>query len=403
MVDVSMSETARRAHYVLPAASQFEKWETVVFTPHFPDNVLKVRPPLFDLPAGCRTEQQIHTELLRRLGRLPTEEVLDDLRAVALTSRQTFMERLFGLIVENPQFLAVAPAILAETLGPALGDDPRLAATSVLWFLCHQLVGSDPTAVRRAGFDGEPAEMAEALFERLLTAPEGVVFARHEVDEMWNWIAHPDGRVHVAIDELLDELASLDTTPPVDDGTLVLAAGQRRRWNANAIIKSGAWRGDPDSGALTMHPGDLARLGITDGAVVDVRSASGVLRPASWRRTASTPATARCRTASASRPTTRSRRRPTNSPTRRTAATSPRRRTTSTSASRWRPPTSDDGGLRLRPRRARASRWSTIARPRATASVSIPNWWAQFVTRNTPRISKASCRLSTCRPMEPFC
>lgn len=280
VVDVGLSETARLAHYVLPAASQFEKWETAVFTPHFPDNVLKVRPPMFDMPDGLRTEQQIYTELLRRLGKLPPDDRVRELRAMAESSRSAYMGGLFTLIAEQPEYLAVAPAILADTLGPTLGPDPRLAATSVLWFLCHQLAGSEPAAVARAGFDGDPSTAAEALFDRLLDTPEGVVFARHEVDEMWNWVAHPGHRIHVAIDELLDELAGLDLDAPHTDAELplVLSAGQRRRWNANAIIKAADWRGDDTLGSLTMHPDDLASIGAADGEVVYVRSAVGEIR-----------------------------------------------------------------------------------------------------------------------------
>lgn len=276
VVDVGMSETARHAHYVLPAASQFEKWETAVFTPHFPDNIVKVRPPAFAMPDGVRTEQQIYTELLRRLGKLPSDASLQALRTLAATSRAAYMGGLFSLIAEQPQYLGVAPAVLADTLGPALGDDPRIASTTVLWFLCHQLAGLEPTALARAGFDGDPSTAAEALFERLLSSPEGVVFARHEVDEMWNWIAHSDRRIHVAIPELLDELRDLPIDQPDDDlpFPMVLAAGQRRRWNANAIIKTADWRGG-DRGALTVHPDDLAALGIADGDVVTVRSANG--------------------------------------------------------------------------------------------------------------------------------
>ena len=36
VIDVAMTETARLADYVLPAASQFEKWEATFFTPRVP-------------------------------------------------------------------------------------------------------------------------------------------------------------------------------------------------------------------------------------------------------------------------------------------------------------------------------------------------------------------------------
>ena len=43
VVDVAMTETARCADYVLPAASQFEKWELSLFTMHFPHNHCQLR------------------------------------------------------------------------------------------------------------------------------------------------------------------------------------------------------------------------------------------------------------------------------------------------------------------------------------------------------------------------
>src|SRR5215472_10009635 len=46
VIDVAMTETAHHAHYVLPACSQFEKWEATFFTLEFPENVFHLREPL---------------------------------------------------------------------------------------------------------------------------------------------------------------------------------------------------------------------------------------------------------------------------------------------------------------------------------------------------------------------
>jgi anaerobic selenocysteine-containing dehydrogenase len=43
VVDVAMSETARLAHYVLPASSQFEKAEATFFNFDFPENHFHLR------------------------------------------------------------------------------------------------------------------------------------------------------------------------------------------------------------------------------------------------------------------------------------------------------------------------------------------------------------------------
>ena len=45
VIDVALTETAREADYVLPAASQYEKWECTFFNLEFPHNVLPPPPP----------------------------------------------------------------------------------------------------------------------------------------------------------------------------------------------------------------------------------------------------------------------------------------------------------------------------------------------------------------------
>jgi anaerobic selenocysteine-containing dehydrogenase len=45
VVDVAMTETARLAHYVLPATSQYEKTEFTYFNFEFPTNYFQVRAP----------------------------------------------------------------------------------------------------------------------------------------------------------------------------------------------------------------------------------------------------------------------------------------------------------------------------------------------------------------------
>ena len=46
-----MTETAREADYVLPASTQFEKWEATFFNFEFPENYFHLRKPLFE-PLG---------------------------------------------------------------------------------------------------------------------------------------------------------------------------------------------------------------------------------------------------------------------------------------------------------------------------------------------------------------
>lgn len=74
LVDVAYTETARQADYVLPAASQFEKWECTFFNTEFPRNSFQLRPPLLDPLPGTLPEPEIYARLIRALGVLEAED-----------------------------------------------------------------------------------------------------------------------------------------------------------------------------------------------------------------------------------------------------------------------------------------------------------------------------------------
>ena len=120
--------------------------------------------------------------------------------------------------------------------------------------------------------------------------------------------APTDGRIHLAIPELLDELAALATSPPAGRPgfPFVLSAGERRSFTANTIFRDPTWRKRDAGGALRVSPADAARLGLADGgrARADDQARQ---RRGRWSRspTSCSPATSRCPTAWAS--TTRTR------------------------------------------------------------------------------------------------
>src|SRR6185369_5745846 len=77
VIDVAMTETARLAHYVLPASTQYEKWEATFFNFEFPRNFFHLRAPLFDPLPGTLPEPEIHRRLVRALGALRDEDLVD--------------------------------------------------------------------------------------------------------------------------------------------------------------------------------------------------------------------------------------------------------------------------------------------------------------------------------------
>ena len=173
VIDVAMTETARQADYVLPAASQYEKAEATFFNFEFPGNTFHLRRPLLEPLPGTLPEAEIWARLVRALG-LVDEAELAPLREAARESRQAYAEAFAKATTENPTLSRLAPFVLYETLGPTLPEG--LASAAALWGLAHRCAMTYPDAVRRAGHaDGNE------LFDAILASPSGVTFTRRRV------------------------------------------------------------------------------------------------------------------------------------------------------------------------------------------------------------------------------
>jgi anaerobic selenocysteine-containing dehydrogenase len=285
VIDVAMTETARHADYVLPAASQFEKWEATFFNLEFPHNSFHLRAPLLDPLPGTLPEPEIHARLIRALG-VVDEAQLAPLRAAAAVSRASFAQAFIQASVADPQLGGLAPYVLYETLGPTLTaragpDESRTidaAAAAALWGLAHRCAMKYPDAVRRAGHaDGE------ALFDAMLDGRSGVVFTVDDYEDVWSYVSHADKRIALEIPQLIDELARLGDERPrwtTDEFPLVLSAGERRSNTANTIIRDPDWRKRDRDGALRISPDDAAALALTDGGRARIVTATGAAEAA---------------------------------------------------------------------------------------------------------------------------
>ena len=115
VIDVAMSETAKLAHYVLPASTQFEKAEATFFNFDFPDNYFQLRPRILPPPDGVLPEAEIHARLCAALGAI-TEDDLAPLRSAAAAGLGAYAEAVVGHAHDRP-----APR--GPGAGPALPDD----------------------------------------------------------------------------------------------------------------------------------------------------------------------------------------------------------------------------------------------------------------------------------------
>ena len=272
VIDIAMTETAREAHYVLPACSQYENWETTFFgAPTFNQkelgNSFTLRAPILDPLPGTLPEAEIHRRLVRQIGVL-TDDDVEPLREAAGKGRAVYAQELARIVSERPRLSKIMPVLLYETLGPSLGAGNEAAAA--VWGIAHNFARTNAETLGRAGFAGEGDELGEALFDAILENRSGVVYSVSRYEETWNRIS--GGRVNLTITELIPELKSLRNEYPSLDQEFpfVLSAGQRRSGTANTIIRDPKWRPKDPHGALWMSPVDASELGIQSGSRVRV-------------------------------------------------------------------------------------------------------------------------------------
>jgi anaerobic selenocysteine-containing dehydrogenase len=274
VIDVAYTETAALADYVLPAASQHEKWEYTFFTFEWPTNHFHLRAPLFAPLGGTLPESEIFARLFERLGVLPGQAVLDELTDVARHDRAHYMARAKAVMAGHPGLAEILPVLLYRTLGRLLPDGA--AHVAPLWPACHRAAGILETAVQRAlGSDDTGFALGEALFDRALTSPSGFTFSRHDYDEIWQLVDRD--RIQLAVPEMLEWIARLDPARerPDPEYPFSLVNGQRRSHNANQILRPPAWRRSDPDGALWIHPADLAELGVETGGWIAVVTPTG--------------------------------------------------------------------------------------------------------------------------------
>lgn len=272
VIDVAMTESAREAHYVLPASSQYEKWEATFFGAAFDTetqyaNTFTLRAPILDPIPGTLPEGEIHRRLVRAIGAMTDDDVAP-LHAAAAKGRAAYANELMRVVSERPHLAEVMTVLLCETLGPTLGAGNENAAS--VWGVAHNFARRYPESLRRTGFSGEGSELGDALFDAILKNRSGVVISIDPYAETWRRIH--ERTINLTIPELIPELKSLREEHPSCDPEFpfVLSAGQRRSSTANTIIRDPQWRPKDPAGALYMNPVDASALGVQSGGRVRI-------------------------------------------------------------------------------------------------------------------------------------
>lgn len=273
-IDVAMTETARLSHYVLPAKSGYENWDTAFFSWTFPEVYFQLRKPAVEAEGGQWESGEIFTALADAMGVIP--ELPDSLYQAAENSRSDFGAALMMFLSSQPQAMKATPFILAKTLGKAMGS----AHLAALWGMLNTAPKVFQENAARAGFKPGPG-LGEELFQYALDHPEGFWIGRCDPENNMALLKTDDGRIHVDFPEMRDWVVEL--TPDAEREALLpdpafpmmLSAGYHKNTVANTLMRDPIWNEGKRACTLSMHPDDAAYLGFEDGQQVRLVTETG--------------------------------------------------------------------------------------------------------------------------------
>lgn len=282
VIDIAMTETAAEADYILPASNQFEKYEAT----YFAESIFHVRKPIFPPLEGTLSEPEIYTRLLRAMGALEDMD-LSELNKAALEEKENpgqgiFQGAFMKASLEKPQLKQYMAIALRETLGKTLA--PGAENTAFIWFAAQLYASKYPKAIRNAGIEGKGGELGDIIFDKIMNSPSGIKVSEHNYEDTWDLMRTPDKRVNLFIPELLNNW--LEKLPTVlknrvkieRDYPFNLIAGERRTYNANAVIRNLDWIKKDKEGFLKINPLDAAEYGLDEGAAVQLTSPTGSIK-----------------------------------------------------------------------------------------------------------------------------
>ena len=184
VIDVAMTETARLAHYVLPAATPVREGRSHVLQSRIPAQHISAAPSRCSnrSKAPCPNPRSGRGWCVRSASSTTANWNRSATRPQWAGTRSH--RRSLAAASASPMLAKTSPYVLYETLGPTLPDG--LAGAAALWGLAQKAFMTYPDAVRRAGHaDGN------ALFEAILSSRSGVTFTVHEYADDFALIAPP--------------------------------------------------------------------------------------------------------------------------------------------------------------------------------------------------------------------
>ncbi len=273
-VEVSMTETARLSHYILPAKSAYEKWDGSFFSWKYPEYYFHMRRPVCEALGEPKEEAEILTSLADALGLIPKYPA--ELEKLAAKDLLQYGMALMNYMGEDPAAAEMLLFVVAQTLGKALGSP----AMSLMWAILSRYCQTAGPKLERAGYTLSPA-LGNELFEKLRQTPGDVLICVQDMENnLEENIKTPDGKVHLHIPALDDWVAEIEPAKELRalENTgypMLMVAGERTDFNANSLMRNPEWTGGTRACTMKTHPEDARQLGLETGGIAVVETEAG--------------------------------------------------------------------------------------------------------------------------------
>lgn len=295
--DIAWTEDCELADYVLPAQSNFERYEINAFQWNYPEVVCTVRPPVLEPVAERRDIPEVLLDIMKTSGALPKlpQWLYDAGKKAAKTGdRMPYLFALLAYAAGHMKYFPILPAVAGETLGRPMGSVTRgvswaaLMTTPMAPGLCaragHPKLGLHPLLEKLPMMDNFCA--LDAAWEQVDRHPEGAVVGIAAFDDpeafLRQHVKHRDGKIHLYCDEMYDALQGI--TPeseaaaltPSAEFPLIMSSGRHTEDAVNGTHRNKQMnRWHKSHYTFLMHPDDVERYGLRDGQTVRVTTCAG--------------------------------------------------------------------------------------------------------------------------------
>ena len=274
--EIAMSETAALSHYVLPAKSAYESYDSTIFSMHFPEVYFQMRRPVVEAEGEQLEPGEIYTRLADAMGLIP--ELPESLyKAAESGCGKEYRDTLMGYVMENPTSAGALPFIVSKTLGNAIGS----SHLSVLCAILQVRPQTRMEEAERAGFAMGPDQGLE-LYQAVMEKPEGVLVGVVDPETNLERLATPSGKIELYDKEFGEWLKEIEPARELEDlekdkqrYPLVMSAGRHMDTNANTNMRDPAWNEGKRACTAIMNPADAEELGLSDGQMVRVTTEAG--------------------------------------------------------------------------------------------------------------------------------